>query len=195
MYESGSYQLEAVYYKFSQGLQLLRSGDYQAAVQVFSVAITLDPEHPASYLRRAEAYRNPGLEEQANADLERAKFLMAAARQVTTEKGSGGGAVVGAIGGGIVGGLIGGVGALYGGLFLLEWFCWTGWCYVFFGFPGGIVGGVIGGGIGEAIHRRLFRPRVEPSGEVSGSFGWFASGYLGRCGRLRFLMMILVILA
>ena len=136
--------MEAADYKFSQGQQLLRSGDYQAAVQAFSVAIILDPNHRSAYFRRAEAYRHLGLVEQANADLERAEFLMPATRQEADVSG-------GAFVGGMVGGIIGGVGASFGSLFLLGGDCWTGWCLIIFSPVGGFVGGGIGGVIGRHL--------------------------------------------
>ena len=122
--------------KFSQGQGLLRIGDYQAAVQAFavqafSVAITLDPDHWTAYFRRAEAYRTLGMEEQANADLERAEFLMAAARASV-------GTTFGRIVGVIVGGIIGGIGGLACGYGLI-------FCSPVFGVVGAISGGIAGG--------------------------------------------------
>ena len=57
-------------------MRRLRAGYYQAAVRDFSAAITLDPDHWTAYFRRAEAYRNLGLEEQARADLEKTESLI-----------------------------------------------------------------------------------------------------------------------
>ena len=44
---------------------MLNAGEYEAAVYAFSVPITLDPDHWTAYFRRAEAYRQLGMEEQA----------------------------------------------------------------------------------------------------------------------------------
>ena len=74
--------------KFSEGQRLPSSGDFPAAVQSFSAAITLDPDHWTAHFRRAEAYRNLGLEELARGDLARAEFLMTAVRQVAEESGA-----------------------------------------------------------------------------------------------------------
>jgi len=105
--------------KFTGGQRLLRAGDYQAAIQEFSAAITLDPDHSIAYFRRAEAYRNVGMVEHARADIARWKFLMRLVRQEAAEKdhgsnkrsrrGDGGraGCKCGAIVGAIVGGSIG----------------------------------------------------------------------------------------
>ena len=73
---------------FSEGLRLLRNGDFPAAVQEFSAAITVDSNHWTAYFRRAEAYRNLGLEELAGSDLAKAEFLMTAVRQETEESGA-----------------------------------------------------------------------------------------------------------
>ena len=144
---------------------------------------------------RAKAYRNLGLEEQANIGSERAEFLMAAARRETGDREdslevaaadiSGGGAA-GAIIGAVVGGIIGGVPGIY--------------CYTLFvicspigGFVGGAIGGVVGSGIGGvvgsgiggAIQRRLTPDSGDSSGEASagsdslGCLGYSGLGCLG----------------
>lgn len=167
---------------------MLNAGEYEAAVYAFSAAITLDPDHWTAYFRRAEAHRQLGLEEQANADLEKAQFLMAAARQETPEgRGFPDDAVtnnsvcgiLGAIVGGIIGGIIGGL----GGYFCYYLFII---CSPVFGIGGGIVGGLVGGILGElideAIHRRPLRDRVDSSGQasaVSGSLGCLGYSGLG----------------
>ena len=145
MYGSSAYQLEAAD-RFSEGMRRLQAGEYHAAVYAFSAAITIDPHHWTAYFRRAEAHRQLGLEEQADSDLEKAEFLMAAARQASPEgkgipEGTGtdisGGTIIGAFVGGTVGGIIGGIGTSIGVLFLLGVACWTGWCIVVFGPAGG----------------------------------------------------------
>ena len=136
---------------------------------------------------RAKAYRNLGLEEQANIGSERAEFLMAAARRETGDREdslevaaadiSGGGAA-GAIIGAVVGGIIGGVPGIY--------------CYTLFvicspigGFVGGAIGGGVGSGIGGAIQRRLTPDSGDSSGEASagsdslGCLGYSGLGCLG----------------
>ena len=74
--------------RFSEGQRFQRAGDHEAAVQAFSAAITLDPDHWTAYLGRSEAYRNLGMEEQANADLVNAEFLNRLVRQETAETGT-----------------------------------------------------------------------------------------------------------
>jgi len=141
--------------RFSGGQRLLFAGDYEAAVQEFSAAITLDPGHWTAFFRRSEAYRNLGMEELANADLARADSLMGAVRQEAAEGGTSldsgvadisGGAIIGAILGGAAGGIVGLI-CLWG-----VWFC---------GPVGAFLGGIIGGSIGGAIHELFFRSRVD----------------------------------
>ena len=163
------YPLEAAN-SFSVGMLMLNAGEYEASVYTFSVAITLDPDHWTAYFRRAEAYHQPGMEEQANADLERAEFLKAAARQETAAKGAtsgdagthmSGGSILGAIVGGMVGegALLSGIiaapflGGYHGGYLLI--YCIFG--IVICGPIVGIVGGIVGGVLCGAIHRRLTR--------------------------------------
>ena len=87
MFGSSGYHSIAAAERFSEGQRLLRAGDYEAAVQQFSSALTFDPDHWTAYFRRSKAYRHLGLEERANADLDRAEFLMAAARREAAERG------------------------------------------------------------------------------------------------------------
>ncbi len=172
MSESHSYHSDAAS-NFSEGLRLLRTGDYQAAVQAFSAAITLDPDHWTAYFRRAEAYRNLGMVKEARGDLARAEFLMAAVRQegeesrtssdcggADTPGGAGYGCIVGAVVG-IAAGLLcfyvaiiwmplfGIVGAIFGSIFggflgrKVRWFS--------NGCAAGCVGGCLGGAFGVII--------------------------------------------
>ena len=182
------YPLEAAN-SFSVGMLMLNAGEYEASVYTFSVAITLDPDHWTAYFRRAEAYHQPGMEEQANADLERAEFLKAAARQETAAKGAtsgdagthmSGGSILGAIVGGMVGegALLSGIiaapflGGYHGGYLLI--YCIFG--IVICGPIVGIVGGIVGGVLGGAIHRRLTR---YTSGEDSAVSGMACLGAVG----------------
>ena len=67
--------------RFSEGERLFRAGQYDAAVAEFSAAITLWPEYRLAYQRRAEAYQNLEMEEEARADLEAAESILRARRQ------------------------------------------------------------------------------------------------------------------
>ena len=132
MYESSRYHLDAAD-EFSEGLRRLSAGENNAAAENASAAITLDPDHWSAYFRRAEAYGRLGLEEQANADLERAEFLMAAARQempkrmgfpdnAGTDFSASAGVSLGRVVGGIVGGVAGFVaGCVMGVLYFLRY--------------------------------------------------------------------------
>ena len=143
MSESRSYHSDAAS-NFSEGLRLLRTGDYEAAAQEFSAAIALDPDHWTAYFRRAEAYRNLGMVEKARGDLARAEFLMAAVPNVGAERGTpldgtvadiSAGAVVGRVVGVIVGAVAGfAAGCIMGLIYLC----------VLTGPAGAIFGGVAG---------------------------------------------------
>lgn len=129
--------------RFYEGLQLLRAGDYETAIQEFSAAITLYPDHRGAYFRRAEAYRHLGMEEQARADIEKAESLLPAIRQKDENRSCISAIIHGAIVGAIIGGSIGFLGSflcIY--LFLL--------CLLLF-VPLGLIGGGIVGAIVGAI--------------------------------------------
>jgi uncharacterized RDD family membrane protein YckC len=59
-----------------EGLKLLREGDYDVAIRLFSDAIKMDPEYPAPWLNRSEANRKTGREAEAEADMEKWGTLM-----------------------------------------------------------------------------------------------------------------------
>lgn len=125
--------------RFSEGQRLLRAGDYQAAVQAFSAAITLDPEQCPAYFRRSEAYHNLGMEEQAKADLEKAKFLMGLAQREGTAD------ITGALSYGCIVGAVVGIAA---GL-LCSYFAII--CMPVFGVAGAILGTIFGGFLGSKV--------------------------------------------
>ena len=145
MYESSRYHLDAAD-EFSEGLRRLSAGENNAAADAFSAAITLDPDHWSAYFRRAEAYGRLGLEEQANADLERAEFLMAAARQEMPKRmgfpdnaGTDFSASAGVSLGRVVGGIVGGVAGFVAGCVMgVLYFC------AITGPAGAILGGIAG---------------------------------------------------
>lgn len=134
--------------KFSEGQRLLRAGDYQTAVDAFSAAITVDPDHWTAYFRRSEAYRNLGMEEQARADLERAEFLNRLAQQDAAETGTWTSFddLLGDISGGDIGAIFGGiVGAVVGFMSGLMCYYFVFMCSPVFGVVGAIFGSIFGG--------------------------------------------------
>ena len=56
--------------KVAQGMQRLQAQNFEEAAAMFSAAITTYPQFETAFRLRAEAYRNLGRTQEANADLE-----------------------------------------------------------------------------------------------------------------------------
>jgi len=80
--------------KVAQGMQQLQAQSYEEAAAMFSAAIAAYPQFETAYRFRAEAYRNIGRTQEANADLESVIALTRARLQEAEQTlGRGGGRV------------------------------------------------------------------------------------------------------
>ena len=61
--------------KSSEGLRLLRAGDYERAIAAFSEVVGLRPNSDVAYRNRSDAYRRMGRESAAREDAEKARTL------------------------------------------------------------------------------------------------------------------------
>ncbi len=71
--------------KNAEGVRLHQAGDHEGAVQAFTEALDLDPEHANVYRNRAEAYRAVDKSAEADADMAKADQLVNAAAEAELE--------------------------------------------------------------------------------------------------------------